>query len=954
MLFAVSACVLHAQNTLLDSLENLRGRHQARDTLLVQILNNLSFQYLNSEHEKGLALLSEAAKLADSLGYTEGKAWSLVNRGNALWLNGLYDEALDWYYRARTLSPPHSQFQQLAISNNIAEVFKKKKLYDSALVYYYWSWELANMSSIAQAKTLLSYNLGELYKLKSQFDSAAKYFDISLREARIGSNQRYLAYALFGQGEIALMQKDLPKAAEFFQHSLEVREEIDDVPGIIQSLHKLAKIKRDNGDYSGALSLIDAAAGYANRITGLGYLSSSFYEKAKVYELMGSYQKSNEFLKKYHHLKDSLESQSFLTRSEKIKQALVSEINQREYLLSESERKSQLKEIRSQTWIIVIISIMVAVLFAYFFNYRRSLKLAKNQSRTLNELNEVILAKNKEIETINKQLDHKLINMTKLLFESQKIAKLGSWEYHIDTKEFYWTDETFRQLGLAPQQEKPRNEILEELVTKEDYTRLAAALKRTKDQGIISDESIKLTLKNGDQKHIRIRYFPEIVKGKLVRVYGSNQDITESVLTEEREKSIIQSLLELSRFSNLNQYDFEHFVDYLLRQAAATLQVERSAFWLYNQETKSLKRFKSFHEDEHLSAGPDEILLDDFPSYLEAVMAHRTVPITDVSKSTITASIWEKYLEKMEIRSILESKVLLDGEIIGVFSLGSRAARNWTFSDQRYVGSLTDIIATAFSTSQNKKLEREKGELINKLFKKSQNLEELAYVVSHNLRGPVTQIIGLADLYKDPQSAGLEQEIIERISASSHELDKVIKDLSEILKQQEIEAEIVEELAFKSIVHDVLHDIKTEWHGLKFRLNLSMDEGFLIYGKRSQINNIVYTLLSNSFKYRNPEKVLEITVNAKKHQNTITISFADNGLGIDMKRYEAKMFRMYQRFHPQIGGTGIGLFIVKNQVEAMGGTIEVSSHVNDGTIFTIELPDHAPLSVSKLQLIPVA
>ncbi len=947
---AFSGLVLNAQNSITDSLEVALSSHQTVDTVLVKILNDLSFQYLNSDRGKGLDMVNKSIRLSDSLEYKEGKIWALVNKGNALWLSGLYDEAMVWFYRANALNGPRQNFARMAIANNIAEVFKKKQQADSALVYYRTCWQIVIENDLSEPKPLLAYNIGELFQMMGKADSSTKYYEIAYQEALKSRNERYLGYALFGKGELAMGVGDTALALMYLQQSLNTRRKIEDIPGTIQSLHRLSQMKIASNEYQDAAELLIESGQLSRQIDGLDYLSDTYLQQSMLYEAQGKYSLANQYMKLHYNLKDSLESQSFLTRSEQIQEALLSEIRFKEYQLSEQQRLGQEQDIRLQTWIIAFISFLMLVLFAYFFNYRRGLRIAQRQSKALNDLNGVILSKNREIEEINKKLDHKLISVTKLLSESQKIAKLGSWEYNCITKEYQWTDETYRQLGLAPQSAKPSNELLRERVPPEDYARLTEALKRTRTKGVISSEHFRLHLSTGEEKFIRIKYFPEIIKGRLVRVYGSNQDITEAILTEQGEKAVIRSLLELSRFANLNRYDFKHFVDYLLKQAAQILNVDRASFWLYKGESKQLVCFKSYCLESKSTSQIETITLSDFPAYLSAIMDHRTLPVSDAGSDTATSGLHKKVLSRYDLNSLLDAKVQIDGEMVGLFSVGDSVQKEWSFSDQRYVGSLTDIIATAYSTSQNQKLEIEKGELINKLFKKSQNLEELAYVVSHNLRGPVTQIMGLAELYSDPQSQGLEKDIIRRIAESSKELDKVIKDLSEILKQQEEETELIEELSFKKTVHEILAQVRTEWPKIDYKLNLSVEEGFVIQGKRSQINNIVYTLLSNSFKYRQPDRRLDLNVTAKRSTYAIQLSFADNGLGIDLAKYESKIFRMYQRFHPEINGTGIGLFIVKNQVEAMGGSIEVTSHLLEGTIFTVELPLSAPRSVTVLKM----
>jgi signal transduction histidine kinase len=95
--------------------------------------------------------------------------------------------------------------------------------------------------------------------------------------------------------------------------------------------------------------------------------------------------------------------------------------------------------------------------------------------------------------------------------------------------------------------------------------------------------------------------------------------------------------------------------------------------------------------------------------------------------------------------------------------------------------------------------------------------------------------------------------------------------------------------------------------------------------------------LSNAIKYRRPDAVLEIGVSSKLVNNVVIIEFADNGLGIDLSNNKHKIFKPYNRFHTEIEGKGIGLYLVQSQVQMLGGKISVSSKVGVGTTFIIEL-----------------
>jgi signal transduction histidine kinase len=112
-----------------------------------------------------------------------------------------------------------------------------------------------------------------------------------------------------------------------------------------------------------------------------------------------------------------------------------------------------------------------------------------------------------------------------------------------------------------------------------------------------------------------------------------------------------------------------------------------------------------------------------------------------------------------------------------------------------------------------------------------------------------------------------------------------------------------------------------------------------IFSVKPYIQSLFYNLMSNSIKYRFPFRPLEITVRSLMDENGIILQFIDNGLGINLKEAEPKLFQPFQRFHEQhIDGTGFGLFLVKLQLENLGGNIQIESEVNVGTKITVFLP----------------
>ncbi|HBX66928.1 MAG TPA: hypothetical protein DEG32_12540, partial [Balneolaceae bacterium] len=103
------------------------------------------------------------------------------------------------------------------------------------------------------------------------------------------------------------------------------------------------------------------------------------------------------------------------------------------------------------------------------------------------------------------------------------------------------------------------------------------------------------------------------------------------------------------------------------------------------------------------------------------------------------------------------------------------------------------------------------------------------------------------------------------------------------------------------------------------------------------LESIVLNLLSNAIKYRHPDRKPEVAVKAEEREGSVHLEVSDNGLGIDLEKHGEKLFGMYNTFHQNKNSKGIGLFITKNQIESMGGSIDVQSKPNEGTTFKIKL-----------------
>ena len=233
--------------------------------------------------------------------------------------------------------------------------------------------------------------------------------------------------------------------------------------------------------------------------------------------------------------------------------------------------------------------------------------------------------------------------------------------------------------------------------------------------------------------------------------------------------------------------------------------------------------------------------------------------------------------------------------------------------------------------------ELERGKITTDLIQRNKDLEQFAYIVSHNLRAPVANILGATSELKDP---GLSTEDKEILSAGLHEsvvkLDNVVKDLGQILQVKRGTAETPEKVCFSKLVDDIKISIKKsiEKDNVEIKCDFSEIDEFLVL--KSYLHSIFYNLISNSLKYRRQQVACVIEITSHRLQKTIELVFTDNGMGIDLQKRGEQVFGLYKRFHPNIVGKGMGLFMVKTQVEAIGGKIAIKSEVDKGTEIKIE------------------
>lgn len=466
----------------------------------------------------------------------------------------------------------------------------------------------------------------------------------------------------------------------------------------------------------------------------------------------------------------------------------------------------------------------------------------------------------------------------------------GIWEYNITTRDIKWSSGFYTVLGYEPGEIECSNHIFfEHLLYHADKPAFLAALNGQHPVTALPLQIRLLTKSSG------YHWFESTVKK----------------YTDESGHIIYGAVININQYKQA-QIQAAHN-DLLYNEA---IKIAKLGSWEINTSTLSLSFSKQLYDiyelQNHIKLSLDEAISFFEPAYRSTI------------KNAIDNAI--EYCQPYELELLFRSA---KNNVIWVKVKGVPVIDDFG----RCVtvrGIIQDI-----DNKKRKSLTLESS--LNLLTDQNRRLQNFAYIVSHNLRSHTGNLQFMVKLHDDTEVPEERAEIFSHIKSISDSLNATIEHLNEIVKiQTEItnERTVVDfEILFKNIILALKSNIET--------LGATIDYDF---SGCAQINyipaymeSILQNLLTNSLKYSSPDRKPLIKCYTLKERNNIYLIFEDNGIGIDLERFGDKVFGMYKTFHQNPDAKGIGLFITRNQVEALGGSIKVDSTVNIGTKFTLKL-----------------
>jgi signal transduction histidine kinase len=275
-------------------------------------------------------------------------------------------------------------------------------------------------------------------------------------------------------------------------------------------------------------------------------------------------------------------------------------------------------------------------------------------------------------------------------------------------------------------------------------------------------------------------------------------------------------------------------------------------------------------------------------------------------------------------------EIMAQNEEIGMHNEQLLKAKLIIENQNKYIQQKNEDLATEVQR-QTQDLKQANQELTEH----NSRLEQFAFIISHNLRAPMSRIVGLSSILDFTKDVSEVSEIVKLMLKSTHDLDQVIKDLTVILGVQKMSTQVLDNIQLDSLLLKVINTLEKEIKETKTSISSDFSKADNVKSLLPYMESIFYNLISNSIKYKHPDRPPSIHIQATIQGEYVQIEVADNGLGIDLQMHKENLFTLYKRFHFHVEGKGLGLYLVKSQILALGGKIEIKSKEGEGSIFSL-------------------
>lgn len=497
--------------------------------------------------------------------------------------------------------------------------------------------------------------------------------------------------------------------------------------------------------------------------------------------------------------------------------------------------------------------------------------------------------------TRTKLNEKKIAEVSERLTLATYAANVGIWDFNVINHKLIWDDGMYRLYGTSADKFTGAYAAWESGIHPDDLAQARLEMEKAISGEKEYDTEFRVVWDDKSMHYIRaLGKVHRDTEGKATRIIGTNWDITDRKKSEEE---LLKSEANLRTIFNHTEAGYI-LLDNELRIVSFNNLAQEYSTGRYNKELV---------EGNYL---------------VEYFSADRWL----VVESTI-ANLANGVIVRYETTYNTES-----GKVkwfdVGIVGVSNTDKRNWGF------------ILTNLDITEKKIAELEKERITADLIQRNKDLEQFTYIVSHNLRAPVANMMGLSSLLEIGNIDMTQKErIVGGISLSVKNLNGIIVDLNNILQNKSQISGEKEIVRFSDLVASIKASISNMIENGNTKIECDFAQVDQVITLKSYLYSIFYNLISNSVKYRQTNIAAIIKITSRQKNEKIELVFEDNGKGIDLKKNNDQVFGLYKRFDTTVEGKGLGLFMVKSQVQTLGGTIALESEINKGTVFKITLPE---------------
>jgi len=499
--------------------------------------------------------------------------------------------------------------------------------------------------------------------------------------------------------------------------------------------------------------------------------------------------------------------------------------------------------------------------------------------------------------TEHKISEEKVIESESKLKVAQAIAHIGSWELDFETKALILSDEGSRLFKLPANQRELSLDDWVNFAHPDDRKSIQKKIEKSIQNLSATSFDHRILLKDGTIRYIHSESkFRFDSGGKPSGINGTMQDVTKSTKSAEKLKQ--------------SERRFREF----FKSAPESIVVIDTTTMMFTKYNENALRLLKYSAKELIKKG----LADISPLFQPDGRATKEIG------------------RELILKAVQGNKTVFEWALID--------GNGKEFISEVRLASLSNIegpllIANFADITQRKENEKGMAAITSDLLQRNKDLEKFTYIVSHNLRAPVANIMGLLEALRTIDLEPLEKkELMDGLSVSVVKLNGVIYDLNNILQVKNNLPEKRERVSFMQLIENIQISISDQMKKQHVQIKTDFSAIDQMLTLKSYLHSIFYNLISNSIKFRQPSLSPVIVIKSFKFKDKIELHYSDNGLGINMKKEEDQVFGLFKRFHKDTEGRGVGLFMTKIQVETLGGKINIESEVNKGTKFLIQFP----------------